>query len=485
MMRTVQSSFLAVICAAMLGVPAARAQQQSQGQAAQPIPAYHSPLASAADNGAVDPNADPQKLGPDTRSLTGVQDFSLGVPAETHSFWQPHFDLSGMVDSDPLDASGNTGWTTFTSFSGGVDLHRNSGNSALTLSYIGGGSFSNSGDSSNGVIQGLNLSEKLTYRRYAITFFDQLMYAPQTTLGATGLSGGPSLPDGGSSLGSGYNPGQSILTARGQRLINSTDAEVDAFLTARSSLTFVGGYSLLDSVDDSQLNYGNVIFSAGYNYQQSRANTFGLSYQYSAFNYSNFDQSIKTNVVLLSYGRRITGKLAFRVAGGPDIAFLHIPITTTPGGTGSPSPSSTTQVYGSFNANLQYQLQRGSLSASYNHGVTGGSGVLAGSVADNVTGTVARQFSRTFSGGWNVGYSRNHGLSVSGTTAASIQTFDYWFTGFNLSHPWGRSLVLNLSYQLQYQNSNAPVCTGPGCGTSITRNQISFGLGWRHQPISF
>ncbi len=485
-MRPLHNSFLVVIYVAALGVPAARAQQQSQGQAAQPIPAYHSPLASAADNG-TDPNADPQKLGPDTRSLTGVQDLSLGVPAETHSFWQPHVDVTSTVDSDPLNASGNNGWTSFTSFFGGVDLHRNSGNSALTLSYIGGGSFSNDGNSSNGIIQGLNFSEKLTYRRYSISFFDQLMYAPQTMLGASGLPGGPSLPGGGTlGLGSGYAPGQSILTARGQRLTNSADAEVDTYLTARTSLTFVGGYSLLDSVDDSLLNYGNVIFSAGYNYQMTPKDTIGLSYQYSAFNYSNFDQSIKTNVVSLSYGRRITGKLAIQLAGGPNIAFLRFPITTTPGGgTGNPSTSSTTQVYGSFNANLQYQFRRAGLTAAYSHGVSGGSGVLAGSVADNVTGTVTRQLSRTFNGGWNFGYSRNHGLAVSGSTVASTQTFDYWFTGFNLNHPWGRSLNLFLNYQLQYQNSNTPVCTGPGCGTSITRNQISFGLGWHRQPIPF
>ncbi len=484
MIRILQHSFLTGLCVAVLSVSSVGAQQQNQSQATQPVPAYRSPLASAADN-ADDSNADPQKLGPDTRSLTGVQELSLGIPAETHSFWQPHVDMSLTVDSDPLDASGNIGWTTFTSISGGVDVHRNSGNSAFLLNYVGGGSFSNSGDSSNGIIQGLNLSEKLTYRRYSITFFDQLMYSPQTMLGAAGLPGGPSLPGVAGGLGSGYDPGQSILTPRGQRLTNSTDVEVDTFLTARSSLTFVGGYSLLDSVDDSQLNYGNVVFSAGYNYQMSPANTIGLSYQYSAFNYSNFNQSIKTNVISLSYGRRITGKLALQLSGGPNIAVLQIPITTTPGGTGSETIPSTTQVYGAFSANLQYQLERGALSASYNHGVSGGSGVLAGSVTDNVMGAVNRQLSRTFSGGFNVGYSRNHGLAVDGTTAASIQTYDYWFTGFNLTHPWGRSLILNLSYQLQYQNSNVPVCSGPGCGTSLTRNQITFGLGWRHQPVTF
>jgi hypothetical protein len=485
MMSPFEQSFLAIVCVMVLGVPVARAQDQSQDKAAQPIPAYHSPLASAAGNGDDDENADSQKLVPDNRALTGVQELSIGMPATAHSYWEPHLNLSSTVDSNPLNGSGTNSWTTFTSFFGGVDLHRNSGNSAMTLSYVGGGSFSNDGGSSNGITQGLNFSERLTYRRYAISFFDQLMYAPQTALGSAGIPGGPTLPGGGSlGPGGGFTPGQSILTARGQRLTNSSDAEVDAFLTGRSSLTFVGGYSVLDDVDSSLLNYGNVIFSAGYNYQMSRENTLGLSYQFSSFNYSNFDQSIKSNTVRVSFGRRITGRLAFQIAGGPDVAFLHMPITGTSGGTGGAATGSTTQVYGTLNTSLQYQLRRVGLTASYSRGVSGGSGVLAGSVADTVTGTAARQLSRTFSGGWNVGYSRNRGLAVTGTSTSN-QTFDYWFTGFNLNHPWGRSMTLFLSYQLQYQNSNASICTGSRCGGSLTRNQISFGLGWHKQPMPF
>ena len=126
-------------------------------------------------------------------------------------------------------------------------------------------------------------------------------------------------------------PGQSILTARGQRLTNFSGGEMDVLLTPRTSLTFVGGYSLLNSPDDSQLNYGDVIFSAGYNYQLSRQNTIGLSYQFSAFNYSNFNQSIKNNIILVSFGRRITGKLAFQASGGPNIALIRMPLTTPPG----------------------------------------------------------------------------------------------------------------------------------------------------------
>ena len=219
-MHIVMNTCLA-IGAMALSAPIARAQQQEPDQSAQPsqpIPAYHSPLASAADNAQDQANADSQKLLPDTTALTGVQDLSLGVPATNHSYWQPHVDLSSTVDSNPLTSNGQTGWTTFTSVFGGIDLHRNSGNSMLTLDYVGGGSFSNDGSASNGIIQGLNFSERLSFRRYVLSFFDQLLYAPQTAFGAAGIPNGPTLPGGGTlGFGNGYTPGQTILTARGQR----------------------------------------------------------------------------------------------------------------------------------------------------------------------------------------------------------------------------------------------------------------------------
>ena len=482
------------IGATALSLPMARAQQQEPDQSAQPtqpsqpIPAYHSPLASAANGGQDETNANSQQMLPDTTALTGIQDLSLGMPAGNHSYWQPHVELSSTVDSNPLSANGQTGWSTFTSISGGLDLHRVSGNSALTLSYVGGGSFSNDGNVSDGILQGLNFSERLSYRRYVLSFFDQLMYAPQTAFGGAGIPGGPTLPGGGTlGFGSGFVPGQTVLTARGQRLTNFAGGEVDVLLTPRTSLTFVGGYQLLDSVDDPQLNYGDVIFSAGYNYQLSRQNTIGLSYQYSDINYSNITQSIKNNIISVAYGRRITGKLALQASGGPDIALIRMPLTLPPGTSGGEATSSTgymTQVYASINAAVQYQLKRVSTSAAYNHGVTAGSGVLAGAITDSFTGTVGRQVARTLSVSWNVGYSRNRGIQLAGTTTAN-QTFDYWFTGVNLSHPLGRTMNVFLNYQLQYQNTGASVCTGPGCSGSLTRNQITFGFGWHKQPVPF
>jgi len=85
-MRITRVIFLATFCILAMGVPMVQAQQQQPEQQQQPVdqpqrpvPAYRSPLASAADNGNEDDlNTNPQKLVPDNRSLSGAQVLSLG-----------------------------------------------------------------------------------------------------------------------------------------------------------------------------------------------------------------------------------------------------------------------------------------------------------------------------------------------------------------------------------------------------------------------
>jgi hypothetical protein len=479
-MRKSACIFGAFICVVALGAPLAQAQQQTQDQ---PIPAYHSPLASQADN--ADPNAPPPQLLPDNTALTGPQDPSIGVPSTNHSYWTPHVDLAVTVDSEPPDGAGNSGLTTWTSLSGGVDLRWMSGRSDMTLGYIGGGIFSNDASSSSGIVQDLNFVDRFNFRRWALTVIEQAAYTPETAFGSGGFPG-ISLPGGSGGLG-GLIPGQTIITNEGQRFVNTSLGEVDVFLTPRSSLTFTGGYSLLHSFNENLLDYGDLIAQAGYNYQVTRKDTVGVSYVFSGFRYGNFDESINSNTLQLSYGRKITGRLAFRIGAGPEFATITTPVTpgTGVGTSGPPTGGSTSNLYWSLYTSLQYQMERTSLSATYSHGVSGGSGVFAGSLADTVTGSVARQLSRVSSGILNVGYSRNTELAVNGVaqTPLSNQPFDYWFTEVNYTRSWGRSLHMNVGYQLQYQNSNSSFCSGVGCGSSFVRNLITFGVGWRKAPI--
>lgn len=462
--------------------------QQSQQQSAPPVAAYRSPLASAADNGdASEMYADPQKLIPDDHALAGAENLGLGLPTLTHSYWQPHVDLNSSLDSNGALVPGLSSWTTWTSVMAGIDLRRTTGNSDLTLTYLGGGMLSNNGNQSNGIFQGLDVKDKISFRRGTVTFIDQLNYTPGSLFGFAGL-GSVQLPGTGlNGIGSGFTPGQSILTSLGQDLTNSFVTEVDTFLTPKTTISVVGGYSLLHYFDGGLYDYGNTNAQIGYNYQLNRTDSIALSYQFSAFRYGNANQSINNNTVMVSYGRRLTGRLAFQVAAGPDFTFLRSPITSIPGSGGmNAATSSTQQVYWSLNTSISYQMERAMLGLTYTHGVTGGSGVLLGSVADAVSGSVRRQISRTTGAGLNFGYSHNTGLSLATGTATPLsQTFAYWFGGGNLTRPWGRTLNLSLSYQMQYQDSNSSFCIGPACGSSVLRHVITFGVGWRARPIAF
>jgi hypothetical protein len=257
--------------------------------------------------------------------------------------------------------------------------------------------------------------------------------------------------------------------------------EVDRYLTGRTSLTFVGGYSLLHYFDSGLLDYGDATFQGGYNYQMTRKDTIAISYQFSGFRYSNFNQTINSHTISGSYARRVTGRLAFQVSAGPQVVFLQIPLSASsePANSGT-----TTHVYLSAQTGLQYQLQRTVLGVAYSHGVNGGSGVLPGSLADILTVTATRQLSRATGGIFNFGYSHNSGFNVE-VSVPSNQAYTYWFGGVALTHRLGRELNFNLSYQAQYQDSNALFCVGAACGTSVIRHLIAFGVGWRKQPIPF
>ncbi|HXX44117.1 MAG TPA: hypothetical protein VEJ38_05270 [Candidatus Acidoferrales bacterium] len=356
----------------------------------------------------------------------------------------------------------------------------------MTLSYKSGGMFSNYTGISNGIVQGLTFKDQLAFRRSSLSFFDNLNYLPESSFGFGGLGGNATLGSTSFGLGSAFTPGQSLLTGYGQNLENSFATELDTYLTPRTSLTFVGGYSLLHYFDSDLLDFGDFTFRGGYNYQVTRKDTLAVLYTFSGFRYSNFDQSIDDHTVWVSYGRRVTGRLAFQVAAGPQLVISRVPIrgNAESASSGSGVGTNSTQILWSLNTAVQWQPNRTALNLAYNHGVSGGSGVLAGSISDVVTGSAARQVSRTFSDALTVGYSRNQGLATTGS-APSSQTYDYWFAGASLTHPMGRALGLTFSYQMQYQTSNSTFCVGPTCGSDVIRNVISVGVGWHERPLLF
>jgi len=110
--------------------------------------------------------------------------------------------------------------------------------------------------------------------------------------------------------------------------------------------------------------------------------------------------------------------------------------------------------------------------------------VFAGAIGDTVTGSLSHQMTRTFDATITTGYAKNNALAIPGFAIIN-QSYSYWFAGASLSHPWGRTMNLFLSYQAQYQNSNFEFCAGPTCGTSLIIHLISVGLNWQGRPIAF
>jgi len=463
---------LAGFCMVLLLAPVAPGQEnqpqqpEDQNQGAPPIPAYRAPV---------------QGTTTSSTPLAGAQYLPVGGTDLTHSYWQPRFDLFGTFDTNPLQSpNGNEkNWTTWAAFDAGVDIHRISPTSELALGYLGGAMHSSDNAVENGIVQALNFSDTFSFRRASISLLDQLTYLPEQAFGFGGLGAlwQPVSPAG--TLSTAFVPGQYILGGRGQNLMNAFATQATFYRTRRSSLTLVGAYSLLHFFDSSQLDYREAIAQAGYNYQISERNTIALLYTFSAVRYRNVNQSIDAHTPQFSFARQVSDQLSFQISAGPQFAIYRIPTPNS-----SPLTSGTTNstdLYWYLNTATTYHLRRLALGLAYSRGVNGGSGVLQGSIADVVTGSVTRQMSRTLSSGITAGYARNYGLTVQATP--KTQTYGYWFTGINLTRPIGSTLGFTFSYQLQYQSSNAAFCAGATCGTNVIRNLISVGINWRERPL--
>jgi hypothetical protein len=259
---TLQRASLLVACAILSCGQAGHAQQaqqpgqqQQQGPAANGTaaaqPPLYQPLAPIGDAD----NPDGAQGAPAGNTvLSGVQNLSAGLELK-RSYWQPYIDVTSLADSNTLETPNGLDWRTWTSISGGLDLHEISQNSDLKLGYTAGGMISNDNAVSNGIIQGLNFAEKYSLRHAAISLLDNFSYLPETAFGFDGL-GATTLPatqqnqDGNLQFG----PAQQVLIGRNRTLSNSDALELDEFLSARTTLTFSGGYSLLHYFDSGLFN---------------------------------------------------------------------------------------------------------------------------------------------------------------------------------------------------------------------------------------
>jgi hypothetical protein len=413
-------------------------------------------------------------LNPDTLPLTGVQNPTLGTPGIRHSYWLPGFQYADTVRSSALNQATSSGWNTTSLVSGNFSLLECWSRSQLAVNYSGGASFSSDSAQGNSQFQQLGLVETFDWGRWQLHFLDQFSYLPETQFGfgaGTALSipgiGGPLAPPL-PGLDSSYVPNQSVFTTFGPRYSNSFAAQTAYAVSRRGSITAGGTYGILRFIEAGNIESNNASFNAGYEYVLTKADTLGIQYRFSGYRYIGNPQAIDDQVVQFMYGRKITGRMALRLFGGPDVTTFRVPVN-----------SSTNRVSGSGGASLTYALNRGRMALTFDRGTTGGSGVFAGANTNQLQFSLDRQLSREWSASLNSGYSRNGSV----VSAPSSQAYNSWYVGGGLSRPFGRNTNFTIGYAAQIQTSNQAVCAAGTCGTNFTVHQITLGLQWHARPF--
>jgi hypothetical protein len=449
--------------------------QQEGGEKPKPAAREYPPRLDTSDN-QQDSDQGTQTMHPDNQPLSGVQNPTLGTPEMRHSYWVPGIEYSNIARSNSSSAAANSGWNTTSFVTGDVSLLEAWSHSLLSVNYSGGGYFSTDSIQGNGQNHQLAAAYEIDQRRWQMLFVDQFSYLPQSSFGFGGTSGlafpgimgslAVPLPG----LQSSYVPSQTILTTNGPRYSNASAVQLTYAVSPRSSITLAGVYSILRFVDSGNVNSDSEILNAGYNYAITRKDTLGLVYIFSAYRYPGNPQALGDHVGQFLYGRKITGRLALKLAGGPEVTTFRVAI----GG-------STHKIGGSGNAALTYAFARSSVALSYSHGVSGGSGVFTGSIIDQTNATWSRQLTRVWNGSVNLGYAKNRQiLSQGGVTSPS---YDTWLAGAGLSRPLGRSTSFSLAYQAQIQNSSLAICSSPTCGTNYTAHEVFVTFQWHTRPL--
>jgi hypothetical protein len=426
---------------------------------------------------------DPAQVTPDQNTLAGAAPFTLGSMQHSRNIFDPAISVSQLGQAVP----GNTGPTILTGLSvasASLNFNRTWSEYHFSTIYNGGETF-NIGYGAASTYFGktsphyqfhdLVVTQEADWARWHVLLRDDFMASPGAAFTGQGM-GGPGLsaqfssllgaPP--SSLASAFVPSETINTGEAMRYRNGILGQAEYSFTRRSTFTFSGSYGLLHFTTPGYVSSSMFDVQAGYDYLLDPSNSIAILASYGKIDYTGTGIATTDYMGALAYGRKITGRLAFQVAAGPQE--IHYP--------GAGGVGNLQLLIASVNSALSYQRRRSGISLSYVRGLSGGSGVYLGATSNTFSGNGHYQFTRFWTGSVNGGYALNNSLAAAG--AATTQ-FDNWFFGANLGRRVGPHAQFNFNYGASRQNSPA-TCPVASCGGTGLQQTIGMSVNWHLRP---
>ncbi len=459
------------------------------------VPANKPPIGvvrgATADAGPFDPQPyDPAQVVPDQNTLAGAAPFTLGSLQHTRNIFDPTVSFSQVGQFVP----GNTGGTALTGnsvASASLNFNRTWSEYRFSTIYNGGETFNLGYGKASAFYGSVNphyqfhdliVTQEADWARWHVLIRDDFMLSPGASFTGQGM-GGPGLSSqfssmlgaALSSLAQSFQPSETVNTGLADRYRNAILGQAEYSFSRRAAFTFSGSYGLLHFTTPGYFSSTMVDGQAGYDYLIDPANSIAILGSYGKINYSGTGTTTIANgnsttdyVGALAYGRKITGRLAFQAAAGPQEIQVH-----NAGGVGS-----FHLLFVSVNSALSYERRRGGLSFSYVRGLTGGSGVFLGATTNTLSAAAHYQFTRFWTGSVNGGYALNNSLAPSGVATSQ---FDNWFFAANLGRRVGQHAAFNFNYGASRQN-NPSTCLVISCGGTGFQQTIGMSVNWHLRP---
>jgi hypothetical protein len=464
---------------------------QSSSSAQQPVPAY------GQENGPPPISENPPLSGLD---LPGLEPHSAPL-----SYIQPGATVSESLDSNVANNAGTGSVRSVSRALGSVVLQRLWSHYDLAADYIGGAGYYNVKGLGFTALQQADIDQKITWKRGQLSLRDSFSYLPEGTFGgAYGSLGSQGIGSlGNSNFNVFINGGAFASLGIVPRLLNVSVADVSQYLTPKSAVTAEAGYAVTHfygndpSTGSPFLNSTQITAQVGYNRLLTAHTQVAIEYGYQGFDFSTFASAFHSHIVEGMIGHRISGRMDFVAAAGPQITdisnsetvcsviLIGQPLSqcTQDGGTVSTITIKDRRIGVAGQARLRYRFPKTSLDLSYQRYITSGSGFFAGSQSDVVRLGASRPITRVWGAFVDIGYARNSREQIS-TAGIPAATFNYGFAGFALHRSIGHDFHLFGSYQFNELSFDHSFCVaGTECSRIANRHVVSVGLDWTPRPI--